>query len=142
MKRLALFAAAFALLFAAPAARAADWTPEKWHNEDTLQFRSDCPDEGEHWSYVWLVVLDGDVWIRLGSRSASRVDCNKTKPFTSIRIAGQEFSDIEMVQTPAMADRVAAAMADKYTTDILVRYANHPYTMKLVPKETPAAATP
>ncbi len=124
----------FALACTASLASAADWTPGQWTAEDTLQFRSECPDEGEYWSYVWLVVLDGDVWIRLGSRAAGRVDCSKTKPFTSIKVAGQEFSNIELVSTPEMADRVAAAMAAKYTSDLLIHYANHPYTMKLVPK--------
>jgi hypothetical protein len=113
---------------------AAQWTPESWVAEDTLQFRTECPDEGEYWSYVWLVVLDGDVWVRLGSRAAGRFDCTKTKPMTQIKIAGKEFADVEMVQVPEMAERVAAAMADKYSTDFAVRWFHHPYTMKLVPK--------
>lgn len=124
-----------ALLLALPAlASAADWSPAKWAAEDTLQFRTDCPDEGEYWSYVWLVVLDGDVWVRLGSRAGGRVDCSTTKTTTSIRIAGERFDGVEMVNTPEMAERVATAMADKYTTDIFVRHSTHPYTMKLVPK--------
>lgn len=130
----AVVLALFALLAAASPANAADWTPEEWIAEDTLQFRSECPDEGEHWSYVWLVVLDGDVWVRLGSKAAQRVDCNKTGPVTSIKLAGREFENVEMMQVPEMAERVAEAMAGKYSTDIFVRYFNHPYTMKLVPK--------
>lgn len=116
-------------------AAAAEWTPEQWAAEDTLEFRTDCPEEGEHWSYVWLVVLDGDVWVRLGSRAGERVDCSRTKPLTSIRIAGQVFPEVEMVSVPEMADRVAAAMGDKYTTDAFIRFFSHPYTMKLVPKK-------
>lgn len=110
------------------------WTPAAWAGEDTLQFRTDCPGEGEYWSYVWLVVLDGNVWVRLGSRAAGRVDCSATKTTTSVRIAGEQFDDVEMVDTPAMSNRVAAAMADKYSTDIFVRYMTHPYTMRLLPK--------
>ena len=121
------------LLLAAPAL-AADWTPAKWAAEDTLQFRTECPGEGEYWSYVWLVELDGDVWVRLGSRAAGRVDCSATKTTTSIRIAGEQFDGVQMVDTPAMAERVAAAMAEKYSTDIFVRFMTHPYTMKLLPK--------
>jgi hypothetical protein len=122
-------------LFCAAGASAADWTPRQWEAEDTLEFLSDCPDEAEHWSFVWLVVLDGDVWVRLGSRAGARVDCHKTKPITSIRIGGQRFDGVEMVQVPEMEDRVALAMADKYATDIFVRYMSHPYTMKLVPRK-------
>ncbi len=122
-------------LLCATGASAADWTPQKWEAEDTLEFLSECPGEAEHWSFVWLVVLDGDVWVRLGSRAGARVDCNKTKPFTSIKIGGQRFDGVELVHVPEMEDRVALAMADKYATDIFVRYLSHPYTMKLVPKK-------
>lgn len=122
------------LLSCAATAQAADWTPANWAAEETLQFLTDCPDEGEHWSYVWLVVLDGDVWVRLGGKAGGRVDCSKTKPMTSVKIAGKDFAAVEMVQVPEMAERVAAAMADKYSTDFAVRYFSHPYTMKLVPK--------
>lgn len=123
------------LFVSATTAAAAEWTPANWAAEETLQFVTDCPDEGEHWSYVWLVVLDGDVWVRLGSKAGGRVDCSKTKPMTSVKIAGQDFSNVEMVTVPEMTDRVAAAMADKYMSDIFVRYMSHPYTMKLVPKK-------
>lgn len=125
---------AVALASISTLAQAAEWTPDRWAAEDTLQFRTECPDEGEYWSYVWVVVLDGDAWVRLGGRAGGRVDCSKTKPFTSVKIGGEEFANVEMVPVPAMADRVAAAMAAKYTTDLFVRYMNHPYTMKLVPK--------
>ena len=135
MKLASLFIASF-LVLAATVAHAVEWTPEKWTGEETLQFRTECPDEGEYWSYVWVVVLDGDAWVRLGSRAAGRVDCSKTKPLTSIKIAGQQFDGVEMVNTPEMAERVAAAMAEKYSSDLFVHFFNHPYTMKLVPKKT------
>jgi hypothetical protein len=126
---------ALVLLVSPALARASDWTPAMWSAEETLQFRTDCPEEGEHWSYVWLVVLDGDVWVRLGSQAAGRVDCNKTKPLTAIKIGNELFESVEMVQVPEMAERVAAAMANKYWTDMAVRHMNHPYTIKLVPKK-------
>lgn len=133
--RLAASLLSLTLLSLASTATAAPWSPASWSAEETLQFLTDCPDEGEHWSYVWLVVLDGEVWVRLGSKAGGRVDCSKTKPMTSVKIAGQDFSNVEMVTVPAMTDRVAAAMADKYMSDIFVRYMSHPYTMKLVPKK-------
>jgi hypothetical protein len=138
MKRFTLLLAFCLLAFAAPAF-AADWTPSMWTGEQTLQFKTDCPEEGEHWSYVWLVVLDGDLWVRLGKQAAGRVDCSKTKPFTSVKIGNEVFDNVEMVQVPEMAERVAAAMGDKYWTDMFVSYMNHPYTMKLVPKKADAA---
>ncbi len=113
---------------------AADWSPDQWKYEDTLQFLSDCPGEGPHWSYVWLVVLDGDLWVRLGSKAAGRVDCNQRGRTTSIKIADKEFPAVEMIEAPEMAERVAAAMAEKYWSDFTVAWLDHPYTMKLVPK--------
>jgi hypothetical protein len=142
MKRTALFLAlALALVAHAAPSRAADWSPGMWTAEETLQFRTTCPDEGEHWSYVWLVVLDGEVWVRLGSKAAWRVDCNTTKPITAVKIANELFPQVELVNVPEMAERVAAAMADKYWTDVFIQYMDHPYTMKLVPKSdaVPAA---
>ena len=112
------------LLSCASVAAAAEWTPAHWAAEDTLQFLTDCPDEGEHWSYVWLVVLDGDVWVRLGGKAGGRVDCSKTKLTTTVKIGGEDFTNVEMIAVPEMADRVAAAMGEKYTSDIFVRYMN------------------
>lgn len=130
--------------FTAPSSSAAEWTPAAWAAEDTLQFRTECPDEGEYWSWVWLVVLDGDVWVRLGSRAAGRVDCSKTGRLTSVKIGGQEFAAVDMVEVPEMAERVASAMAEKYSTDMFVAWMSHPYTMKLVPRvdAAPEAAPP
>ena len=137
--KLATSLLALALLAAPAPALAADWSPGMWSAEETLQFRTTCPDEGEHWSYVWLVVLDGEVWVRLGSKAGARVDCNTTKPITSVKIANELFPEVELVSVPEMADRVAAAMADKYWTDVFIRYMDHPYTMKLVPRSEAAA---
>jgi hypothetical protein len=138
MKRTVLLLALSLLLPAS--AFAADWSPGMWSAEETLQFKTTCPDEGEHWSYVWLVVLDGEVWVRLGSKAGERVDCNATKPITSVKIANELFPEVELVNVPEMADRVAAAMADKYWTDVFIKYMDHPYTMKLVPKSAAAAS--
>lgn len=137
--KLATSLLALSLLAIPASVGAADWSPGMWIGEETLQFRTNCPEEGEHWSYVWLVVLDGEVWVRLGSQAGGRVDCNTTKPMTAIKIANELFPEVELVEVPDMAERVAAAMADKYWTDVFVRYFDHPYTMKLVPKSNAAA---
>ena len=132
--RIATSLLSLVILLSAPAAFAADWTPETWAAEDTIQFRSDCPEEGEHWSYIWMVVLDGAAYVRLGSQSAGRFDCSTSKPLTSIRVAGQQFDNVEMIQAPEMAERVAAAMHEKYWSDFTVSWMHHPYTMRLTPK--------
>ena len=130
---LALLATICAWLFVTGAAWAS-WDPSHYLDEDTLQFLTVGPEEGEHWSTVWLVVLDGDVYVRLGTRAADRMKANKRAPMTSVKSAGEEFPEVEAIPTPDMAERVATAMADKYSTDILVRYMDHPLTMKLRPQ--------
>lgn len=123
------------MLLAVPAS--AGWDAGRFSKESTLDFLTVSPDEGEHWSRVWLVVIDGQVYIRLGSRAAARMNANTRAPIISLRIAKEEFADVEAISAPEMADAVAAAMAEKYTADILVHYLSHPLTMKLRPKQAP-----
>jgi hypothetical protein len=111
----------------------ADWDPLRFSDENTLEFLTVRAEDGEHWSPVWLVVVDGDVYIRLGKRAASRIETNSRAPLTSIRIAGEEFADVLAEPMPGMAEKVAAAMKDKYWTDVFVRYVDHPLTIRLRP---------
>jgi hypothetical protein len=122
------------LTFAAPWAYAAEWAPEQFAKVDTLKLRTDCPGEGEYWFPVWLVVLDGQVYVRLGSRAAGRVQCNATAPFLGVEIGPTRFAHVRGVPAPEYAARVNQAMADKYATDIFVRYFSHPLTLRLVPE--------
>jgi len=39
---------------------------------------------------------------------------------------------------PAMKEKLAAAMADKYWMDVLIRHESHPMVARLVPEATPA----
>lgn len=110
----------------------AAWDPESFRDVDTLEFLTVGPEEGEHWSPVWLVVLDGQVYIRLGSRAAGRIESNTTAPTLGIKIDGQQFDRVRAEPAPEMADRVAEAMADKYWSDLFVRFFPHPLTMRLV----------
>lgn len=123
------------VLFAAPAI--AGWDPARHTDESTLEFLTVSPEDGEHWSTVWLVVIDDQLYIRLGSRAAARMNENTRASIVSIRIAKEEFSEVEAIAVPEMAEAIAAAMAEKYSTDIFVRYFDHPLTMKLRPKQAP-----
>ena len=95
MTRLLTAAALLALPLLAAAAVLAAWDPQAFSKEDTLEYLTVGPEEGEHWSTVWLVVIDGQVYIRLGSRAAERMEKNTTKPYVKVRIAGQEFDRVK-----------------------------------------------
>ena len=125
------------LLLAAVVASAVaqpQWDPEAFASENTLQFLTTGAEEGAHWSTVWLVVLDGDVYIRLGTRAADRFQSNVTTPYVKVRIAGEDFPSVRAEPVPGAEDRVAQAMADKYWSDILVRWMEHPLTLRLRPE--------
>lgn len=129
MHRIAMAVAALALT--AGVARA-DWNAQAFRGEQTLEFLT-IENGEEHWSTVWLVVLEGQIYLRLGDRAASRIEGNATKPFVQIRIAGQTFPKVQAVPAPEMAGPVAAAMADKYWSDLFVRFFPHPLTLRLIP---------
>lgn len=123
-------------------AAAATWDPAAWKAEDTVELRTDVPGEGPHWFPVWIVVIDGQAYVRLGSRAAGRVERSGTKPYLGVRIAGQEFDRVSGVAVPEMAGKVAAAMGEKYWSDIFVRLVPHPLTLRLEPEPVPAVAGP
>jgi hypothetical protein len=128
-----LWLAASTLLLMASAASAA-WDPQAFSKEDTLEFLTVGPEEGEHWSTVWLVVIDNQVYLRLGSKAAERIEKNTTNPIVKVKIDGQQFDRVKAESAPDMVEPVNKAMADKYTTDFMVRYFNHPLTMRLTPE--------
>jgi hypothetical protein len=135
-----------ATLWIAPAAgvRAADnvvpgWDPNGFHVESTLQIVTTSADEGEHWSRLWLAVIDGQLYVRLGDRAFGRVQHNTTSTYVKVKIAGQEFDKVRLEPAPDMTDKVAAAMADKYFIDILIRHESHPMTARLVAEAAPLA---
>lgn len=137
-RRRALWAMILALLVASAAALGAQWDPATFAKEDTLKLRTVGPKDGEHWFPVWLVVIDGQVYVRLGSRAADRVEANTTAPVLGVEVAGQRFDRVRGVPAPEYAERVGKAMADKYTSDIFVRFMSHPLTLRLVPDEAQA----
>lgn len=123
-----------ASLVAAAPADAPAWNPTAWLDESTIELRTTAPGEEPHWFKVWLVVLDGQLYVRLGSRAAGRFESNQTRPVLAVRIAGQEFPAVTGIAVPDMAAQVGTAMADKYWSDILVRWVDHPLTLRLSPK--------
>ena len=137
--RLALLA--LTLVATAPAVAAPQWNPRAWDAEDTLQLRTQAPNETEHWFKVWLVVLDGDVYVRLGSRATSRIETNVAGPLVGVRIGGQQFDQVRGVPAPEYAERVAKAIAAKYSSDWFIRWFAHPLTLRLVP-EPPGTPRP
>ena len=130
-------AALLSLLLAAPTwAATTDWTPSAWADENTVELRTTEPGSESHWFPVWLAVVDGQLYVRLGSRAAARFDSNATKPIIGVRIAGKTFERVRGVVAPEMTDRVTAVMRDKYWLqgDVIIRHLNHPYLLRLEPE--------
>jgi len=114
------------------------WDPNAFRGQSTLQIMTFGPEEGEHWSTVWLVVIDGQLYVRLGDRAFGRVQKNTTSTYVKVKIGDQEFDKVRLEAAPDMTDKVAAAMAGKYFLDILVRHESHPMTARLVAEPAPA----
>jgi hypothetical protein len=114
------------------------WNPAAFRDLETLEFLTVGPTEGKHWSTVWLVVVDDQVYLRLGSRAADRMRQNTTSPFVALRIGGHEYERVRATEAAAMAERVGAAMGEKYWSDVLIRYFPHPLVMRLEPDAAPA----
>jgi hypothetical protein len=134
--RIVILALGWALAVAPAASAEAPpaWSPDAWQGESTIELRTEAPGEEAHWFKVWFVVLDGQLYVRLGSRAAERFEANETRPVIAVKIAGLEFPRVTGVSTPEMADRVAAAMADKHWSDVFVRWMAHPLTLRLSPE--------
>lgn len=134
MRRLLFAMALLAGTLTTASAPAADWDPQAFADESTLELRTTGREEGEHWSTVWLVVLDGKVYVRLGTRAAGRIEGNTTAPDVGVRVKGQQFDRVKAVAAPEYAGRVAEAMAAKYWGDVFARQFSHPLTMRLEPE--------
>jgi hypothetical protein len=102
------------VLHAAP-----QWNPTELGDQSTIEFLTVGPEEGEHWSTVWFVVIDGAVYLRLGPRAAKRIDQNTTAPRLQVRVIGKEAYPMRYEKAPEEAEAVAAAMRHKYWSDVL-----------------------
>jgi hypothetical protein len=131
---------AVALSFAFVAAASADekavpgWDATTFNDASTIKIMTTEPDVGEHWSNLWVVVIDGQPYVRLGDRSYRRIQRNTTSPYVKLKVADKQFDKVKVEETPDMKEKVAAAMADKYWMDILIRHESHPMVARLVPE--------
>ena len=124
------------LWFTVPALAAppTGWTPAAWVEEDTLDLTTDRPDEGAYTFPVWLVVVDDQVYVRLGGRAADRVQKGRSAPYVGVKVGNARFDKVRCEPAPEQVSRVADAMGEKYTSDLLIRHFAHPLTCRLVPE--------
>lgn len=97
---------------------AQQWNPAEFADQTTIEFLTVGPEEGEHWSTVWFVVIDRAVYVRLGPRAARRIESNSTAPGLRLRVAGKETYPMRYAKAPEMAEKVATAMGEKYWSDV------------------------
>src|SRR6266851_116832 len=127
---------AFAMAAAADDKAAPGWDPAVFRQASTIKIMTTEPDVGEHWSNWWVVVVDGQPYVRLGDRAYGRIQRNSTSPYVKLKVADQEFDKVKVEEMPDMKEKVAAAMADKYWLDVLIRHESHPMVARLVPQAT------
>lgn len=140
MRKSLIVALTFAVSWAgsAVAQAAPEWDVSEFAATDTIELRTVTDEEGEYWFPVWVVVVDGKVFVRLGNRAAERIKFNVMFPDIGVRIGDKQFDRVHAEPAPEYAARVAGAMADKYWTDLFIRWFDHPLTLELVPA-APAA---
>ena len=90
------------------------WDPTVFRDASTVKIMTTEPDVGEHWSNLWVVVIDGQPYVRLGDRAYGRIQRNATSPYVKLKVADEEFEKVKVEEMPDMKENVAAAMAEKY----------------------------
>jgi hypothetical protein len=109
------------------------WDPDAFRGQGTtLEIMTIGTQEGEHWTRLWWVVVDGQVYVQLGDQAFRRVQENFAKPYVEVRIAGQKFPRVRLEAAPGMKEKIAAAMAAKYPRDDVILRESHPTTARLV----------
>jgi hypothetical protein len=112
------------------------WDPDTFRGQSTLEIMTIGTEEGEHWTRLWLVVVDGQVYVQLGDQAFRRVLTNFARPYVEVKIAGQKFDRVRLEAAPDMKGQVAAAMAAKYPKDEVLLREAHPTTVRLVAEPT------
>ena len=108
------------------------WDPKAFSGQGTLEIMTIGTEEGEHWTKLWLVVVDGQVYVQLGDQAFRRVQENFARPFVEVKIGGQKFDRVRLEAAPDMKGQVAAAMAAKYPRDNVILRQSHPTTVRLI----------
>jgi hypothetical protein len=108
------------------------WDPDAFRGQSTLEIMTIGTEEGEHWTRLWWVVVDGQLYVQLGDEAFKRVQQNFARPYVEVKIAGQKFARIRLEAAPDMKEKVAAAMAAKYPRDDVILRQSHPTTARLV----------
>src|SRR5271154_2680597 len=83
------------------------WDPAVFRDASTVKIMTTEPDVGEHWSNLWVVVIDGQPYVRLGDRSYGRIQRNTTSPFVKLKVADQEFDKVKVEEMPDMKEKAA-----------------------------------
>src|ERR1700687_3683310 len=126
----------------AAAARAYDkavprWDPAVVRDASTIQIMTTEHELGNHWSILWVGVIDGQPYVRLGDRAYGRIQRNTTSPYVKLKVADQEFDKVKVEERPDMKEKVAAAMADKYWMDVHNPHESNKMVPRLVPEGPP-----
>jgi hypothetical protein len=108
------------------------WDPDAFHGQSTLEIMTIGTQEGEHWTKLWWVVVDGQLYVQLGDQAFRRVQENFARPYVQVKVEGQKFARVRLEAAPDMKEKVAAAMAAKYPRDDVILRQSHPTTARLV----------
>lgn len=123
------------LLLAATANASPEWNPDIWAEEETLELMTQAPDDEPYWFPVWLVVIEDELYVRLGTHAADRVNESVTNPYVGLRVGGEEFARVKTIMAPEESAAVDHEMGEKYWSDFYIRLMPHPMTLRLVPVE-------
>jgi hypothetical protein len=108
------------------------WDPDAFRQASTLEIMTIGTEEGEHWTKLWWVVVDGQLYVQLGDQAFRRVQENFARPYVQVKVEGQKFARVRLEAAPDMKEKVAAAMAAKYPRDDVILRQSHPTTARLV----------
>jgi hypothetical protein len=108
------------------------WDPNAFRGQTTLEVMTIGTEEGEHWTRLWWVAVDGQVYVQLGDQAFRRVQENFARPYVEVKIADQKFDRVRLEAAPDMKGKVAAAMAAKYPRNDVILRQSHPTTVRLV----------
>ena len=132
-----LFALASCVL--ASTVLAVEATPPDWNAlsaVETIEILSENPDGSAQETTVWLVVLDGEGYIRTGN--TSWYPNLQRKPEIAVRILDKEYAvTAQPVPDPAQIERVEAVFNQKYGWSDTIRgwiFRGTPNIVKLVPR--------